>query len=118
MEKKSTALTMKFSVVTVLWALIPHHRAEGITPRSAAPSATVKNGTYVGKSVLEWQQDQFLGIPYAVPPLGPLRFAWPESLNSSFTGTRNATQYGYSCMQYGTNFSLSEDCLTLNGKDS
>jgi carboxylesterase type B len=82
---------------------------------AAAPSATVTNGTYVGKYVAEWQQDQFLGIPYAVPPLGPLRFARPRSLNSSFTGTRNATEYGFSCYQYGTNFTLSEDCLNLNG---
>ena len=82
---------------------------------TGAPSATVTNGTYVGKYVAEWQQDQFLGIPYAVPPLGALRFAHPRSLNSSFTGTRNATEYGFSCYQYGTNFMLSEDCLNLNG---
>jgi carboxylesterase type B len=107
---------MKFSRVAALWSLISLlHLAESITIRSAAPSATVKNGTYVGKYVAEWQQDQFLGLPYAIPPLGPLRFARPKSLNSSFTGTKNATQYGYSCMQYASNFSLSEDCLTLNG---
>lgn len=110
---------MEFPLVAVLWSLISFlHLAEGTTLMSAAPSAIVKNGTYVGKYVPEWQQDQFLGMPYAIPPLGPLRFAWPKSLNSSFAGTRNATQYGYSCMQYGTNFSLSEDCLTLNGKES
>jgi hypothetical protein len=92
--------------------------AESAALNSTAPSATVKNGTYVGKYVQEWQQDQFLGFPFAIPPVGPLRFAWPRSLDSSFSGTRNATEYGYSCMQYGSNFSLSEDCLTLNGKSS
>lgn len=81
----------------------------------AAPSATVKNGTYMGKYVSEWEQDQFLGIPYAEPPVGPLRFARPRSLNISFSEARDATQYGYSCYQYGTTFNLSEDCLTLNG---
>ncbi|KAE8441654.1 hypothetical protein EG329_004575 [Mollisiaceae sp. DMI_Dod_QoI] len=106
---------MKLSLVAILWSLSSTlHLAEASILRSAAPSATIKNGTYIGKYVPEWQQDQFLGIPYAIPPLGPLRFARPKSLNSSFAGTRNATQYGYSCMQYGTNFSLSEDCLTLN----
>lgn len=82
-----------------------------------APTVLVKNGTYAGKYVPEWQQDHFLGIPYAEPPIGALRFARPQSLNSSFSETRNATEYGFSCYQYGTNFTLSEDCLTLNGTD-
>jgi len=82
---------------------------------ASQPTAIVKNGTYVGKFVPEWQQDMFLGIPYAIPPLGNLRFAWPQSLNSSFSGIRDATEYGFSCYQYGTTFNLSEDCLTLNG---
>ena len=88
--------------------------AVGINPKS--PTVTVKNGTYWGKHVPEWQQDQFLGIPYAIPPLGPLRFARPKSLDVSFAGTRKATEYGFSCYQYSNpNFTLSEDCLTLNG---
>ncbi|KAF5872377.1 putative carboxylesterase family protein [Botrytis fragariae] len=81
---------------------------------TTSPTVTVTNGSYIGKYVPEWQQDQFLGIPYAIPPLGDLRFARPKSLNTSFTGYRDATHYGYSCYQYGTTFNLSEDCLTLN----
>ncbi|KAM0310043.1 hypothetical protein ACHAO8_008440 [Botrytis cinerea] len=81
---------------------------------STSPTVTVTNGSYIGKYVPEWQQDQFLGIPYAIPPLGDLRFARPKSLNTSFTGYRDATHYGHSCYQYGTKFNLSEDCLTLN----
>jgi hypothetical protein len=89
--------------------------AIGLVINGNTPSVTVTNGTYIGKYVPEWQQDQFLGIPYAIPPLGPLRFALPKSLNSSFAQTRNATEYGNSCCQYGTSFVLSEDCLNLNG---
>lgn len=81
---------------------------------TAALLATTKNGTYQGRHLQEWDQDAFLGIPYAQPPLGDLRFRWPQSINTSFSGTRDASEYGYSCMQYHTNFSLSEDCLTLN----
>ncbi|TGO56317.1 hypothetical protein BCON_0079g00110 [Botryotinia convoluta] len=81
---------------------------------STSPTVTVTNGSYIGKYVPEWQQDQFLGIPYAIPPLGDLRFTRPKSLNTSFTGYRDATHYGHSCYQYGTTFNLSEDCLTLN----
>lgn len=87
-----------------------------ITVASPTPIVTVKNGTLAGRYSAEWDQDYFLGIPYAQPPLGDLRFRWPQSINSTWNGTRDATQYGYSCYQYGSNFNLSEDCLTLNGK--
>lgn len=90
--------------------------ANGAVVRTAGPSVTVANGTYIGKYVPEWEQDQFLGVPYAIPPLGTLRFARPKSLNTTFSEARSATQYGYSCYQYGSNFSLSEDCLNLNSK--
>lgn len=79
-----------------------------------APTATTLNGTYEGAYLPGWNQDVFLGIPYAQPPVGQLRYRWPQSINTSFSETRNATQYGYSCMQFGTTFSLSEDCLTIN----
>ncbi len=82
---------------------------------ASSPIATVKNGTLAGRYLGgQWDQDLFLGIPFAQPPVGQLRFAWPQSLNSSFVGNRDASEYGYSCYQYGTNFNLSEDCLTLN----
>jgi carboxylesterase type B len=81
---------------------------------SKAPKAQTVNGTYVGKRLPSWDQDAFLGIPFAQPPLGDLRFRHPQSIDSSFDGERNATEYGYSCMQYGQNLTLSEDCLTIN----
>lgn len=105
------------SFVAVLSAslLLPSSASGRKATSPTVPTVTVTNGSYVGKYVPEWQQDQFLGIPYAIPPLGDLRFAKPKSLNTSFTGYRDATHYGHSCYQYGTKFNLSEDCLTLNG---
>ncbi|KAI9051827.1 hypothetical protein LZ554_004089 [Drepanopeziza brunnea f. sp. 'monogermtubi'] len=92
--------------------------AMGAVVNASAPLVTVTNGTYAGRYVPEWQQDHFLGIPYATPPVGALRFARPKSLNTSFTGIRNTTAYGPSCYQYPnsqfTYLELSEDCLTLN----
>ncbi|KAE8139819.1 Alpha/Beta hydrolase protein [Aspergillus pseudotamarii] len=82
-----------------------------------SPTATVKNGTYEGKYVASYGQDLFLGIPFAQPPVGELRFQNPQSLNSTF-GTRKATEYADSCVGYGNSdawpYTLSEDCLTLN----
>lgn len=82
---------------------------------TSSPIVAVKNGTLRGLHSPEWNQDLFLGIPYAQPPLGDLRFRWPRSVNTTWNGTLDATHYGYSCYQYNTNFNLSEDCLTLNG---
>lgn len=84
---------------------------------------------------------EYLGIPYARPPVGPLRFA-PPSTNPlpTWSGARNATQFGPSCQQVSGRLKLheklylrllppdqpdpgtSEDCLLLNifipdGKD-
>lgn len=86
---------------------------------ATSPSATVKNGTLVGKYVREWEQDHFLGIPFAQPPVGQLRFARPRSIEKAYDGPLDATKYGYSCYQYSNpTFNLSEDCLTLNGEIS
>lgn len=82
---------------------------------ASSPVVTIKNGTVQGRHSPEWNQDFFLGIPYAQPPLGDLRFKWPRPVNMSFEGVFDASRYGHSCYQYGGNFNLSEDCLTING---
>jgi para-nitrobenzyl esterase len=61
----------------------------------------------------------FLGIPYAQPPTGDLRFAPPVPLDS-FGGPLNAFEFGPACPQpeiepHPTmNSKMDEDCLTLN----
>lgn len=62
----------------------------------------------------------FLGIPFAAPPVGPLR--WREPMPpGKWTGTRQATSFGPHCMQAPVFEDMifrdpgpSEDCLTLN----
>ncbi|CAN8096672.1 unnamed protein product [Discula destructiva] len=87
---------------------------QALAAAASAPLVTTKNGTYQGRYLGEWNQDLFLGMPYAQPPLGDLRFRRPQSINTSFSGVREASEYGYSCMQYHTSFNLSEDCLNIN----
>jgi carboxylesterase type B len=60
---------------------------------AVAPTAQTKNGTYVGTHSAEYDQDFFLGIPYAQPPVGSLRFRNPVGLNATWDETRPATQY-------------------------
>ncbi|XP_037639451.1 thyroglobulin [Sebastes umbrosus] len=57
---------------------------------------------------------QFLGIPYARPPIGSLRFGAAQP--ADWTGTWDATKPRPSCIQPGDEESAasSEDCLYLN----
>lgn len=100
----------------VTYLLSPLVSAEVVSGSTRPPPlATTKNGTYQGRYLAEYDQDVFLGMPYAQPPVGDLRFRWPRGLdNASFAGVRDASQYGYSCMQYHTTFNISEDCLNIN----
>jgi para-nitrobenzyl esterase len=55
------------------------------------------------------------GIPYAAPPIGPLRWR-PPAAAAAWRGVRDTTGFGYVCLQpdhQGTPVG-SEDCLTLN----
>ncbi|KAF4636355.1 hypothetical protein G7Y89_g1727 [Cudoniella acicularis] len=84
---------------------------------ASRPMVTVKNGTYAGIHSSAYNQDFFLGIPFAQPPLSGLRFSAPASLNTSFSGVRNATSYPPNCVGYGSDdipYAFSEDWLHLN----
>lgn len=68
---------------------------------NGTPSAVVKNGTISGSHSDTYNQDMFLGIPYAQPPVNELRFRNPQSLNTTFNSTFDATSYAPSCVGYG-----------------
>ena len=58
----------------------------------------------------------FKGIPYAAPPVGPLRWKPPQKA-VPLTGTLDATKFGSGCVQDPNAFgkgSTNEDCLFLN----
>lgn len=60
----------------------------------------------------------FLGIPYAQPPVGDLRWRSPEPA-LEWNGTRSATVYAPICPQFQSSwasagYQQSEDCLYLN----
>ena len=62
----------------------------------------------VSGSVSEW-----LGIPYAAPPVGPLRWAPPQP-PTPWTATLATTEFGNSCQTGRPGAVSSEDCLYLN----
>jgi carboxylesterase type B len=59
----------------------------------------------------------FKGMPYAAPPVGPLRWR-PPSPPSSWSGIRDGSHFGDDCMQtpyvISTGQKASEDCLTIS----
>lgn len=65
------------------------------------PIAQSLNGSYKGNYLPEYEQNLFLGIPFAKPPLNELRFSNPESLNTTWIGARPATKYAFECIGYG-----------------
>ena len=91
---------------------------------SAAPSrsADAGHGLIVGtdRGLLQGKYaegtDQFLGIPYAAPPVGALRWKAPKPA-PRWRGIRQSTAYGSRCTQLASGNgprSDSEDCLYLN----
>ncbi|KAK4148958.1 hypothetical protein C8A00DRAFT_19298 [Chaetomidium leptoderma] len=81
---------------------------------TASPVVNVKNGSYAGIHSSEYNQDFFLGMPYAQK--AP-RFTVSQPPNSSWDGVRNATAYPPHCVGYGSDqvgYKISEDCLYLN----
>jgi para-nitrobenzyl esterase len=84
------------------------------------PRAKIAQGTLQGKLSSDGQVLEFLGIPYAAAPVGPLRWKPPQP-PAKWRGVRAATAFGSRCIQ-STSFDdmifrdpgESEDCLTLN----
>ncbi len=68
-------------------------------------------GSTVGRSIA------FKGIPFAAPPVGPLRWRGPQP-PSTWSGIRDATSFAADCIQWRNVTSMalvtSEDCLYLN----
>ena len=85
---------------------------------SSAPLVKTAAGAVEGKT--DGPVNVFLGIPYAAPPVGDLRWK-PPLPAAKWTGVRKATEFGSHCLQgkiYGDmqfrDPGGSEDCLSLN----
>ena len=61
--------------------------------------------------------DRFLGIPFAAPPVGGLRWMRPQAAKG-WPGVRNALTFGDDCLSTKSNYiklqNTSENCLFLN----
>jgi len=96
------------SIYLFLW-LVSCSIDAGQNPRS--PSVTVDTGPIFG--VNKGKSVMFLGIPYASPPVGDLRWR-PPQIMPSWKEPLDATQPGAHCPQTRHQDASSEDCLTIN----
>lgn len=87
---------------------------------AANPVVEAPAGTLEGKSVGKVRE--YKGIPFAQPPVGPLRWRAPQPL-PAWPGVRKAQSFGAACIQprpaavhiyANPPARISEDCLTLN----
>jgi para-nitrobenzyl esterase len=93
------------------------------TVPTAAPHVQLAQGALVG--TLQHGARAFLGIPYAEPPVGQLRWRAPVAAKG-WRGARDASRFGANCVQgapvpfgpWTAEFlidpAMSEDCLFLN----
>ena len=88
----------------------------------AQDGLTVKTegGRVAGALTEDGKLASFLGIPFAAPPVGELRWKAPQAV-VPWTGVRAAKEFGSHCMQAVSYNDMifrdpgeSEDCLTLN----
>ena len=96
--------------------------ALGLSAPVHADSLTVKTteGKAHGKTINDGKVKAFLGLPYAAPPVGDLRWKAPQP-PAKWKGERDATKFGAHCAQNRIYDDLifadsgpSEDCLFLN----
>src|SRR5579859_895554 len=87
------------------------------SPASGGANPVVRINDGVVRGTTAGTADEFLGLPYAAPPTGNLRWR-PPAPAASWEGVRDATQFGPSCPQQPGPFAprgpMSEDCLYLN----
>ena len=96
--------------------------ALGMSPSAQADPLTVKTaqGNVHGKLVNNDRTRAFLGIPFAAPPVGDLRWKAPQP-PAHWNGVRDATSYAARCAQWPIwadyifqDPGPSEDCLYLD----
>jgi para-nitrobenzyl esterase len=99
----AVALAMALALLTVL---VSSASARGVVPTENGPVRGIDGATV----------DQYLGIPYAAPPVGALRWRPPQPA-ARWHGPRDTSELASHCPQTASPFgreSTTEDCLYLN----
>jgi carboxylesterase type B len=112
----ASLLSLSLPLLALIYQGCSPVHAQSQYPTVSTPLGEVE-GVLTGNGLV----NAYYGVPYATPPLGSLRFAYPQAA-SSWNGTFNATSstaYGL-CPQYSvaapnaTNWAGTEDCLRVD----
>lgn len=135
--QRGTARSLRVVLLVVMATVLVVALGRFVGPRAAVPqilqppspvvptppspqtdTSLVRTATGMVRGVVESDHRMFAGIPYAAPPVGPLRFR-PPAPPVAWTGIRDATKPGPRCIQdpgvdpeFGKQ--SDEDCLNLN----
>lgn len=109
---------LKASAMAMAMALVGSGAQAASAPRVVTASGALTGARDAGVV-------SFKGVPYALPPVGDLRWSAPQAM-AAWSGARDATRFSASCQQadsapfgpytaaFGTTPERSEDCLYLN----
>src|SRR6478672_3059834 len=88
---------MRFALPVSLIAILLAVDAPAAPPAPRSPlTVQTESGRVAGSmdgGILSWK-----GIPFAAPPVGPLRWRAPQPA-PHWTGVKEASSYGHDCMQ-------------------
>ncbi|XP_018007693.1 esterase-5B isoform X2 [Hyalella azteca] len=117
----SVTVNTRISLLFLLLFAVSYYSVVSASYDAAPPRVVTPKGTYIGKHIVSGRQKRnvfaFTGIPYAKPPLGDLRFAYPERLTGRL-GEHDATSPSPECLQWDhlrmRGVVGVEDCLYLD----
>src|SRR3984885_6148143 len=116
---RRTALFALLAVSTAATVLSAGAGRAAAAPSSGSSGPVVNTAGGLVRGTSSSGVSTFLGLPYAAPPVGDLRWR-PPAPAAGWRGIRDATQFGPSCPQAQVGNPLlppgtiSEDCLYLN----
>jgi para-nitrobenzyl esterase len=101
-------MLLRMAAATTLWL---------ISMTACAAAVTTESGALEG--VQQGNLTIYKGVPFAAPPVGPLRWREPQPA-ATWAGVRKANSFAPACLQNGVSMpgetppAMSEDCLYLN----
>lgn len=119
-----TSLARTAAAGSLLALALSHSTISGATAAAPLQTVATEGGALTGKPASDGVS-AFLGVPFAAPPVGELRWKPPQAA-AKWSGVRKADAFGASCVQnqpgsrlpwteeFMTQGAVSEDCLFLN----